>query len=203
MRRLADTGRRGAVVASGQSPGRDGRRRPRLTRDVRVRCAQIQIFLCDVDGVLTDATVSLGPGLEFKRFCVRDGLAQRFLREAGIKVGWISNRFSAATAARAEELAVDYLVQERVNKAKSIATILGQAGLDWSAACFVGDDVVDLGALRRAGLAVAVQNAVPEVKAVSHYVTVTPGGYGAVREVVELILQAQGRWDRILESYAE
>jgi 3-deoxy-D-manno-octulosonate 8-phosphate phosphatase (KDO 8-P phosphatase) len=169
---------------------------------VLARFARVKLLLCDVDGVLTDATVSIGSGMELKRFCVRDGLGQRFLQENGIRVGWISNRPSPATAQRAEELKVDYLFQERGSKVAAIEAILQQAGLGWEEVCYVGDDVVDLGPLKRAGVAVVVANGAPDVMAVSHYVTRTPGGQGAVREVVEWILQAQGRWRALLEAHS-
>lgn len=174
----------------------------RVTAALTRRLRQVRLMLCDVDGVLTDATVSVGSGIELKRFCVRDGLGQRFLREHGIKVGWVSNRPSPATAQRAQELQVDYLFQERGSKVEAIEAILRQAGTGWEAVCYVGDDIVDLGPLLRAGVAVAVANGTPDVLAVAHYVTRTPGGHGAVREVVELILKAQKRWAQVLRAHS-
>jgi 3-deoxy-D-manno-octulosonate 8-phosphate phosphatase (KDO 8-P phosphatase) len=173
-----------------------------LSADVRARFARVRLLLCDVDGVLTDATVSIGNGIELKRFCVRDGLAHRFLRDCGIQVGWVSNRPSPATTQRAAELQVDYLYQDRQNKVQAVERILAQAGVAWGDVCYMGDDVVDLGVLRRAGLAVSVANGIPEAKALAHYVTETAGGQGAVREVVDLLLQAQGRWEALILSYA-
>ena len=180
-----------------------GNARVRLPAELRKRLERVRLVLCDVDGVLTDATISVGSAGEFKRFCVRDGLAQRFLREAGILVGWVSNRLSPATTQRAEELKVDFLFQERSNKVAAVTSILEKAQVSWTDLCYLGDDVVDLGVLKRAGLAVAVENAIPEAKAMAHYVTRAAGGQGAVREVADLILRAQGRWDQLLQSYAD
>lgn len=163
----------------------------------------MRLILCDVDGILTDATVSVGAGTELKRFCVRDGLAHRFLREQGIKVGWISNRPSPATTQRASELQVDFLFQERTNKVEAVHHILAQTGLAWEDVCYMGDDVVDLGVLKRVGLAVTVPNAIPEAKAIAHYTTKTPGGQGAMREVVDLILHARGHWNALIKAYAD
>jgi 3-deoxy-D-manno-octulosonate 8-phosphate phosphatase (KDO 8-P phosphatase) len=159
-------------------------------------------LLCDVDGVLTNATVFIGNGTEFKEFNIHDGLGLRTLQKAGVKVGWVSNRPSAATRQRAEELKVDYLVQGNGSKVDAIGTLLAQCGARWDETCYVGDDVVDLGALKRAGVAVAVANAIPEAKALAHYVTTAEGGRGAVREVVELILKAQGKWKTIVREHS-
>jgi 3-deoxy-D-manno-octulosonate 8-phosphate phosphatase (KDO 8-P phosphatase) len=164
---------------------------------------RIKLFLCDVDGVMTDGTVLIGGAQEIKRFNIRDGLGLIFLRRAGLKVGWVSARPSPVTEARAAELGIDFLIQQgdRVGKTGAVEKLLRRTKLDWGAVCFVGDDVVDLGPLRRAGFAVAVADARPEVKAAAHYVTRAPGGHGAIREVAEMILQAQGEWDSIIAHY--
>lgn len=165
------------------------------------RLARVKIFLCDVDGVLTDGTVLMGGGQEFKRFHIQDGLGLRVLQTQGIKVGWVSNRPSEATKQRAEDLKVDYLFQGKGNKIEAVETILQQANLDWKDASYMGDDVVDLGALKRAGLAVSVSNGIEEAKSLAHYVTRARGGMGAVREVVEMILRAQGKWEKIVAGF--
>jgi 3-deoxy-D-manno-octulosonate 8-phosphate phosphatase (KDO 8-P phosphatase) len=177
----------------------------KISPQMRPRLRRVKLFLCDVDGVLTDGSVYLGTALEIKRFNIRDGLGMIFLRRAGIKVGWISARPSAVTKARAAELEIDFLVQQgdRVSKTGAVEKLLRQAKLDWNTVCFLGDDVVDLGPLTRAGLAVAVADARPEVKAATHYVTNVAGGRGAVREVAEMILQAQGKWDLIVTNYRQ
>lgn len=173
-----------------------------IDKSLRVRLTQVKLFLCDVDGILTDATVSMGPGVETKRFCVQDGLGLRLLRRFGVKVGWISGRPSPATEERARELEIDFLHQSRHNKVGAAQDILAKTGLDWADICYMGDDIVDLGVLRRAGLAVVVPGGIPEAKAMAHYVTQKPGGYGAVREVVELILRAQNKWDLLIQEYS-
>ena len=173
----------------------------RSTLDSRLKV--VQLFLCDVDGVLTDGSVYLGGAQEIKRFNIRDGLGLIFLQRAGLKVGWVSARPSPVTKARAAELGIDFLVQQgdRVSKTGAVEKLLRRTKLDWDAVCFVGDDVVDLGPLTRAGLAVAGADARPDVKAAAHYVTRAAGGHGAIREVAEMILQAQKKWDSIITRY--
>lgn len=162
----------------------------------------MRLFLCDVDGVLTDASVFIGGGSELKRFNIQDGLGLAMLRKQGFKVGWVSNRPSPATTQRAEELRIDFLIQEKSSKVASIERLIGELGLGWEAVCYAGDDVVDLGVLKRAGLAVAVPNGVAEARAAAHYVTRAAGGHGAVREIAELILKTQKKWEQAVASYA-
>jgi 3-deoxy-D-manno-octulosonate 8-phosphate phosphatase (KDO 8-P phosphatase) len=168
------------------------------------RLKRIKLFLCDVDGVLTDGSIFIGGEREFKRFNIRDGLGLVLARRAGLKVGWVSARPSAATRLRAEELKIDFLVQQGDNMGKTAAIeeLLARQELNWRDVCFVGDDVIDLGPLTRAGLAVAVADAVPEARAAAHWVTRAAGGRGAVRETVEMILQAQKKWQPFLDHYA-
>jgi 3-deoxy-D-manno-octulosonate 8-phosphate phosphatase (KDO 8-P phosphatase) len=178
-------------------------RRPLTSRrGLRARFARVKLFLCDVDGVLTDGSVLMGNGVETKRFNIRDGLGLRLLQCQGIKVGWISRRPSSATAQRARDLKIDFLHQSDASKVAAVEIILTQAGADWAEVCYVGDDLVDLGVLKRAGVAVAVGNGVLEAKAAADYVTKAPGGHGAVREVAELILKARNKWRRVVEEYS-
>ena len=184
-----------------------GRRRTGpVTRPLSLvtRLRRIKLFLCDVDGVLTDGSIFIGGEREFKRFNIRDGLGLVLARRAGLKVGWVSARPSAATQLRADELKIDFLVQQgdHVGKTEAIEQLLAREKLNWSEVCFVGDDIIDLGPLTRAGLAVAVGDAVPEAKAAAHWVTQAAGGRGAVREAVELILKAQDKWQAFVERYA-
>ena len=167
------------------------------------RLKRIKLFLCDVDGVLTDGSIFIGGEREFKRFNIRDGLGLVLARRAGLKVGWVSARPSAATKMRAKELKIDFLVQQgdKLSKTGAVQRLLAREKLDWSEICFVGDDVVDLGPLARAGLGVAVADARPEVKAAADFVTRAAGGRGAVRETVEMILKAQGKWEPIIAIY--
>ena len=172
---------------------------------IRRRAARVKLFLCDVDGVLTDGSIFIGGEREFKRFNIRDGLGLVLARRAGLKVGWVSARPSLATKLRAEELKIDFLVQQgdNISKTAAIKNLLAEQRLNWSDVCFVGDDIIDLGPLTRAGLAVAVGDAMPEAKAAAHFTTKAVGGRGAVREAVELVLRAQGKWTTFLEKYSE
>jgi 3-deoxy-D-manno-octulosonate 8-phosphate phosphatase (KDO 8-P phosphatase) len=161
----------------------------------------VKLLLCDVDGVLTDGTVWIGRDFEAKGFSILDGMGLALLRRAGLQVGWISSRPSPATAQRAAELSVDYLHQDKTSKVQAVESILARAGCGWEEVCFVGDDLVDLGALRRAGVAVAVANAVAEVKRCAHFTTRAGGGQGAVREVVEKLLRARGHWRKLVAEF--
>ncbi|HEY1172145.1 MAG TPA: HAD hydrolase family protein [Verrucomicrobiae bacterium] len=167
------------------------------------RLKAIRLFLCDVDGVLTDGTIIMGQGVELKRFSIQDGLGLRLLQKEGIKVGWISNRPSTATIERAKDLKVDYLHQQKAGtKTQAAEDMMKQAGVTWEQVCYMGDDIVDLAVLKRAGFAAAVANAIAEAKDVAHYVTKAPGGDGALREVCEMILKAQGYWKPLVEEYS-
>ncbi len=189
------------MTSDKKSPvARRARRRGLLT----TRLKRVKLFLCDVDGVLTDGSIFIGGEHESKRFNIRDGLGLVLARRAGLKVGWVSARPSAATRLRAEELKIDFLVQQgdQTGKTAAIEQLLAQEGLNWGDVCFVGDDVIDLGPLTRAGLAVAVGDAVPEAKAAAHWVTHAPGGRGAIREALEMILKTQKKWQPFLAHYA-
>jgi 3-deoxy-D-manno-octulosonate 8-phosphate phosphatase (KDO 8-P phosphatase) len=166
---------------------------------------RIKLFLCDVDGVLTDGSIFIGGAQEIKRFNIRDGLGLVLARRAGLKVGWVSARPSAATKLRADELKIDFLVQQGdgTSKTAAVEQLLAQEKLSWAETCFVGDDIIDLGPLTRAGLAVVVGDGVAEAKAAAHYVTREAGGRGAVRETIELILKAQGKWAAFQRKYSE
>jgi 3-deoxy-D-manno-octulosonate 8-phosphate phosphatase (KDO 8-P phosphatase) len=177
---------------------------PKISKQLASRLKKIKLFLCDVDGVLTDGSIFIGGEREFKRFNIRDGLGLVLARRAGLKVGWVSARPSLATKLRAEELKIDFLVQQTdsTGKAEAIAQLLAREKLNWSEVCFVGDDIIDLGPLARAGVAVAVGDATAEAKAAAHCVTSAPGGRGAVREALEMILKAQKKWQPFLDHYA-
>jgi 3-deoxy-D-manno-octulosonate 8-phosphate phosphatase (KDO 8-P phosphatase) len=168
-----------------------------------LRLQKVRLFLCDVDGILTDASVFMDGSVETKRFHIQDGLGLRLLQREGIKVGWISARPSPATAQRALDLKVDFLHQSDGNKVTAVEKILAETNLTWEDVSFMGDDVVDLGVLKRAGLAVTVPHSIPEARDLAHYVTEAPGGDGAVREVVEMILKAQGKWEAIIRHFSQ
>jgi 3-deoxy-D-manno-octulosonate 8-phosphate phosphatase (KDO 8-P phosphatase) len=170
---------------------------------LRSRLRRIKLLLCDVDGVMTDGSIFIGGEREVKRFNIRDGLGLVLAQRAGLKVGWVSARPSVVTEMRAKELKIDFLVQQgdKLSKTGAVEQLLAQEKLGWSEVCFVGDDVVDLGPLARAGLGVAVADARPEAKAAADFVTRAEGGRGAVREVAEMILQAQGKWEPVIAVY--
>jgi 3-deoxy-D-manno-octulosonate 8-phosphate phosphatase (KDO 8-P phosphatase) len=171
---------------------------------LKPRLKSIRIFLCDVDGILTDTAVWMGAEDEVKRFNIQDGLGLRLLQKEGIRVGWVSNRPSFATSQRALDLKVDFLVQSYdSNKVEAVDKILRETGYAWEQACYMGDDIVDLGVLRRCGLTVTVPHGIPEAKALAHYITTREGGHGAVREVVDLILKAQGKWEKLVAHFAQ
>lgn len=173
-----------------------------LTRSaLAARLRRVRWLLCDVDGVLTDGTVWVGADFEAKAFNIQDGMGLALLRHAGLKCGWVSSRPSPATAQRAAELRVDFLHQDKTPKVAAIEARLARDGAGWAEVCYMGDDLVDLGPLRRAGVGVAVANAVAEVKRRAHCVTKARGGQGAVREVVELILRAQGQWGKLAAEF--
>jgi len=175
-----------------------------ISSSLKAKLKRVKLFLCDVDGVLTDGSIFIGGERELKRFNIRDGLGIVVARRAGLKVGWVSARPSLATKLRAEELKIDFLVQQGDNMSKTAAieNLLAQKKLNWSDVCFVGDDIIDLGPLTRAGLAVAVGDAVAEAKAAAHFVTKAVGGRGAVREAIELILRTQEKWKPFLKFYS-
>ena len=169
---------------------------------------RVRLLGLDVDGVLTDNGVYIGPiageRVELKRFDIQDGLGLILLRTAGLPVVWVSGRGSEATALRAAELRVTELLQvPGPRKAAAFGQVLERHGVSWDQAAFVGDDLADLPILRRVGLPIAVANAVAEVKQVAAYITQAQGGHGAVREVVEVLLRARGEWADILDRYFE
>jgi 3-deoxy-D-manno-octulosonate 8-phosphate phosphatase (KDO 8-P phosphatase) len=175
----------------------------RVPAKLRRRLERVKLFLCDVDGVMTDGAIWMGRDGETKRFSIRDGLALRILQKNGIPVGWVSRRPSKATQERAHDLKIDYLIQSDSGKVASVESILKKTGLNWDDLCFVGDDIVDICVLKRVGLAVVVADGTQETKDYAHYVTKATGGHGAIRETVELILKAQKKWDRVIADYAE
>jgi 3-deoxy-D-manno-octulosonate 8-phosphate phosphatase (KDO 8-P phosphatase) len=177
----------------------------RISKSLATRLKRVKLFLCDVDGVLTDGSIFIGGAREFKQFNIRDGLGLVLARRAGLKVGWVSARPSLATKMRAAELKIDFLVQQgdATSKTAAIENLLVQEKLSWEETCFVGDDIIDLGPLQRAGFSVAVGDGVAEAKAAAHFVTSAAGGRGAVREVAELILRAQGKWEPFVKNYSE
>ncbi len=200
---------------------------PKLSAQARAR--KIKLILFDVDGVLTDGKLFIFPApagtpqsvleqsakhggeggfgfhsqslIEAKGFHAHDGTSISLARLAGIKTGLITKRVSETVALRARDLKLEYVRQGIQDKGTAFKEIVKEAGIKLDEAAFVGDDVIDLPAMRVGGLAIAVKNARAEVKQESHYVTPHAGGEGALRDAVEFILKAQGKWKRIVEAY--
>ena len=167
------------------------------------RARKIRVLLMDVDGVMTDGRVYLQsfPGdvaLEMKAFHSQDGAGLKLARLAGLRTGVITGRESSAMTRRARENSIEFVYQGRDEKSAPYEEILRLAQARDEEVAFVGDDLPDLPVLRRVGLAIAVANAVPEIKKAAHLVTKRSGGDGAVREVIEFILKAQGKWLLVL-----
>ena len=166
------------------------------------RARKTRLLIMDVDGVLTDGRILQDcHGHELKVFDVKDGHGIVMAHRAKLRTGLISGRESETITRRAAELGIELVFQKTWNKLEVYEKILMDTALTPDEVAYIGDDLVDIPLLRRVGLAVAVADAVDEVKAVSHVITQRPGGQGAVREVIELILRAQGHWDTLLERY--
>ena len=164
-------------------------------KTLRERCSAIELLILDVDGVLTDGGIAYGhPELEIKQFHVRDGSGLHLWHRAGKRTGLITGRSSPVVERRAAELGIARVVQGTADKLAAYERLLAEMGLPAEAVCYVGDDVPDVPVLRACGLAAAVADACAEARAVAHYVTRKPGGHGAVRETIELILRCQGQW---------
>jgi len=195
------------------------------------RAKKIKLILFDVDGVLTDGTLWFFPApapgpratdahreqhgdapgygivsqnvIEAKGFHAHDGTSISLARLGGLKTGMVTKRISETVALRARDLKIDYLFQGADNKAAILDKILAESGLREEQIAYLGDDVIDLPIMRRCGLAMAVANARPQVKAMAHYHTPSPGGRGAGRDAVEYILEAQGMLDKVIEAYIQ
>ncbi len=166
------------------------------------RLRKIRCLLMDVDGVLTDGKLHFtSDGKEIKTFDVLDGHGIAMAQRVGLTIGFISGRPSKATTQRAADLGVKIVLQKPVNKMEMVEVVKSQHGFSNEEIAFMGDELVDLPVLRRVGLAVAVPNAVDEVRRVAHYVTRHRGGDGAVREVIEMILKARGSWKKAIAKY--
>jgi 3-deoxy-D-manno-octulosonate 8-phosphate phosphatase (KDO 8-P phosphatase) len=175
-------------------------------QNVRVRASKIKLLLMDVDGVLTNGKLyhfpdAQGNMVETKGFDSQDGIALQWMQWKGLKTGVISGRESLGTAERARQVKMNYVYQGHIEKIPILEKILAEANLKPDEVAYMGDDFTDLVVMRRVGFAVAVANARPEVKREAHYITEATGGNGAVREVIEIILDATGYWSEILEKY--
>lgn len=173
------------------------------TLSLNARAERIRLILLDVDGVLTDGSVILhADGSESKEFHIRDGAAIVWAMQAGIRVGLLSARTSVATSQRAAQLGIRIVSQGIGSKTTEFARIIAEQRLDENEVAYMGDDLLDLGVLRRAGLAGAPADGAAEVRAAAHWTSTLGGGRGAVREFIEVILRAQARWDGIVEGFS-
>ena len=175
----------------------------KISPALKKRAAKITLLLMDVDGTMTDGSVTLlsqsdGTALEIKTFSAHDGLGLTMAQTAGLRTGCITGRESSALVRRARENKMEFVYMNQPLKIPAYEEILQKAGVSDPAVAFIGDDLPDLPLLRRAGLAVAVGDAVPEVKQAAHYITRALGGQGAVRETVELILKSKGVWAEMI-----
>lgn len=169
---------------------------------IEEKARKVKLLIVDVDGVLTDGRIIYDNfGDEFKCFHVQDGLGFVLLGFAKIKSVIITAKKSRIVARRAREMGIAKVCQNAPHKLKAYNKILKAFKVSDDEVCFIGDDIIDMPVLRRVGLAVGVANAMEEVKKISHYITKKEGGKGAVREVVDLILKAQGKWDELVGRY--
>ncbi len=177
----------------------------KIPASLKKRAAQIQVLLMDVDGTLTDGSVTFlsqpdGTALEIKSFDAHDGQGLTLANTAGIRTGVITGRESPALLRRAHEMRIEFIYQKQPTKIPALEEILKKAGVPESAVAYVGDDLPDLPVMRRVGLAIAVGDAVLEVKLAAHYVTKANAGRGAVREAIELILKSKGIWIEMIDK---
>jgi 3-deoxy-D-manno-octulosonate 8-phosphate phosphatase (KDO 8-P phosphatase) len=178
----------------------------RVTPEVIELASKVRLLLMDVDGVLTDGRLynvpdPAGKMVETKGFDSQDGIGLQWLSWKGIATGLISGRVSPATVERARQCKFKYVYQGHIEKIPILEEIMADAAITKDQVAYIGDDFTDVVVMHRVGLAVATANARAEVKAQAHFVTSAPGGSGAVREVVELLLRAQGYWEEILKKY--
>lgn len=166
------------------------------------RAARVKLLILDIDGVMTDGRIVYSIyGDELRFFDVQDGLGITLLARAGLKSIIITAKKSKIVKARARDLKIAKIYHGYMNKAKAFNKALRKFRVTQEEVCFIGDDLIDLPVLRRVGFAVSVPNAVDEVKSVAHYVTSRSGGRGAVREVCDLLLKTQDKWDLATAAY--
>jgi 3-deoxy-D-manno-octulosonate 8-phosphate phosphatase (KDO 8-P phosphatase) len=177
----------------------------RISPALKKRAAQVKVLLMDVDGTMTDGSVTLlsqadGTALEIKTFDAHDGQGLTLAQTAGLRTGCITGRESSALLRRAHEMKMEFIYMKQPLKLPAYEEITQQASVPDSAVAYIGDDLPDLPLMRRAGLAIAVGDAVPEVRKAAHYTTRARAGQGAIREAVELILKSKGIWKAMIEK---
>jgi 3-deoxy-D-manno-octulosonate 8-phosphate phosphatase (KDO 8-P phosphatase) len=171
-------------------------------QDVLNRAAKIRLVIFDIDGVMTDGRLFFDrEGQEYKGFHSRDGLGIKLLRKTGVETAVISGRYSPAVEKRMDSLGINHIYQGFQDKLPAYESLCKELGLSPEQVAHVGDDLLDLPLLRRVGLAVAVSDAHPCIRSHVHWITQNPGGFGAARDVCDLVMRAQGTLDGILENY--
>ena len=171
-------------------------------QDILEKAAKIKLVIFDVDGVLTDGSLFIGDdGQEYKAFNSKDGHGMRMLQDGGVDVAIITGRVSQVVEHRTKDLGIKHVYQGKREKLPAFLELLEKVGLTEKEVAYVGDDVVDLPVMCRVGLAICVQDAHPFVKRHSHWITEHAGGRGAGRDVCELLLEARGKLDKMLDSY--
>lgn len=176
-----------------------------MAAQVKKRAAQIKVLLMDVDGTMTDGGVTLlsqpdGTALEIKTFDAHDGQGLTLAHTAGLRTGCITGRESPALARRAKEMKMEFVYMKQPMKIPAYEEILKKAAVPENAVAYVGDDLPDLPVMKRVGFAIAVGDAVPEVKKAAHYTTKAFAGRGAIREAIEVILKAKGVWEEMIDK---
>jgi 3-deoxy-D-manno-octulosonate 8-phosphate phosphatase (KDO 8-P phosphatase) len=162
----------------------------------------IKLLVLDVDGVLTDGGLYSGPNdIELKRYDIKDGFAMRAAMKNGLKVGVLTARESFAVAKRCRELEIELLIQGSPDKARDVQRLSTIAGVPLTETAYLGDDLIDLPVMSKVAYPMAVADAAPEIRQAASFVTGKPGGHGAVREAIEHLLAAQGKWERIVAQY--
>jgi 3-deoxy-D-manno-octulosonate 8-phosphate phosphatase (KDO 8-P phosphatase) len=177
----------------------------KISAALKTRAAQIKVLLMDVDGTMTDGSVTLlsqpdGGALEVKTFDAHDGQGLTLAQTAGLRTGCITGRESPALLRRAKEMKMEFVYMKQPVKMPAYEEIVRKAGVTDPAVAYIGDDLPDIPLMRRVGLAVAVGDSVAEVKKVAHYTTKAVAGHGAVREAVELILKSKGVWESMIDQ---
>ena len=180
-------------------------RTAKISAALKKRAARIKVILMDVDGTMTDGSVTLlsqpdGTALEIKTFDAHDGQGLTLANTAGLRTGCITGRESPALLRRAREMKMEFVYMKIALKIPAFEEILAKAGVTDAEVAFIGDDLPDIPLLKRAGLAVAVGDAVEDVKKIAHYTTKAHAGRGAVREAIELILKSKGMWDELIDK---
>jgi len=169
---------------------------------IKEKAKKIKLLIMDVDGVLTDGRIIYAnSGDELKFFDVTDGMGLALFSRAGLKSAILTAKKSKIISKRAKDIHIDRVYQSAFKKSEAFRKILDDFKVSPEEVCFIGDDVIDIPVLKRVGLAVSVPNAVPEVKDEAHYITKKKGGHGAVREVIDMILKVQDKWNGVMKRY--